>query len=73
MSRELCWDSLKRFWRLRRELLKASLTLRGKHRRTSRGLEDSLRLAALAREGFNTYLEVVEVCRVERVLRLKRK
>lgn len=72
MSRELRWDSLKRFWRLRRELLKASLNLRGKYRKTSRRLEDSLRLTALAREGFDTYLEVVEVCGTRRVLRLKR-
>lgn len=67
------WDNLKRFWRLRRELLKASLTLREKHRKTSRKLEDSLRLAALARKGFNTYLEVVEICGIRRVLRLRKR
>jgi|GEM_PF-2803636 len=73
MGRELRWDDLKRFWRLRRELLKASLTLRGRHRKTSRSLKDSLRLATLAREGFSTYLEVVEVCKEGRVLRLRKR
>ncbi len=72
MGRELSWDDLRRFWRLRRDLLKASLTMRGRHRRTSRQVKDSLRLAALAREGFNTYLEVVKACGTERVLRLRK-
>ncbi len=73
MGRELSWDDLRRFWRLRRDLLKASLTMRGRHRKTSRRVEDSLRLAALARDGFNTYLEVVKACGTERVLRLRKR
>jgi len=73
VRRELSWDEIRGFWRLRRELLKASLALRVERRRTSRRIEDSLRLAALAREGFRTYLEVVRVCGRERELRLRRR
>ena len=73
VRRELRWDELRKFWGVRRELLKASLTLRRRHRRTSRRLEDSLRLAALARDRFNAYLEVVKACGTERVLRLRKR
>ena len=58
---------------MRKELLKVSLTTRGYHRKTSRELRDSLRLALLARECFNSYLEVVKACGRERVLRLRKR
>ena len=69
----MSWDDLRRLWRLRRELLKASLTIRGERRKTSRRVEDSLRLAALAKDGFSTYLEVIKACGTERVLRLRKR
>ncbi len=71
LRRVLGWDELRGFWRLRRELLKESLRIRERCRRVSRSVEDSLKLALLAREGFKKRLEVVEFCGSVRVLRMR--
>ncbi len=71
LSRELSWDDLVRLRDRRRDLLKASLLLRSRFRRCSRGLDDSLRLAKLAFEGFMTYFEVIRSCGVVRELRMR--
>ncbi len=71
MSRELSWDDLMRLRSKRRDLLKASLLLRSRFRGCSRSLENSLRLAKLAIEGFITYFEVIRYCGVMRELRMR--
>ena len=54
-----------------REIFKIVYSTRGRFR-TTRRIEDSLRLARLARELVNAYIEVIEWCGERRVLRLKK-
>jgi len=55
-----------------REIFKIIYSTRGRFRTTRRSIEDSLRLARLARELVNAYVEVVEWCGERRVLKLRK-
>lgn len=64
---------LEELWRSRRELLRLSLRLRPSHirRRVRRSIEDSLKLALLAKEASELFLEVIS-WKKKRVLKLKK-
>jgi len=55
-----------------RDIFKLIYTRRGRFRTTRRSIEESTRLAAMARELSQVYLEVVEWGREERILKLKK-
>ena len=55
-----------------REIFKIVYSTRGRFRTTRRSIKDSLRLAHLAKELVNTYIEVIEWCGEKRVLKLKK-
>lgn len=65
-------EDLESFWRFRKELLKLSLLTRPSHvrRRVRRSIEDSIKLALLAREASELFLEVIS-WRGRRILKLR--
>lgn len=68
----LCFESSsERKKDLLREVFKAVYLTRGRYRTVRRSIEDSLKLAALAREFAGAYLGVVEWSSERRVLVLK--
>jgi hypothetical protein len=73
LARSLTLEELRRMLRERlRTLFALSYTSRPRYRSTRRSLEDSLRLALLAREASRMYLEVIAWEKGRRIVRLGR-